>query len=155
MNNSLPFAERGNLTGDPELSYLADGTARTRFTLAVDERKKQPDGSYKTVGKVFYRVACWANAANLVAELYRKGDPVVVVGDLRHRSYLDAEDKRRQSVDVTATIVCPDPSRSRFSVDRAPQGSSERPAAAAASEQPPGADPWAPASGVGGGWDGP
>ncbi len=35
----------GNLTGDPELRYLPDGTAVCRIRIAVNSRRKNSEGA--------------------------------------------------------------------------------------------------------------
>ena len=37
----------GHLTGDPELRYTSGGTARTRFSIAVNRQYKDSSGQLK------------------------------------------------------------------------------------------------------------
>lgn len=66
----------GRLGGDPEMKYLADATAVTNFSVAVD------DGYGENKRAVWFRVAAWRKTAEAVNQYLSKGDAVLVRGRL-------------------------------------------------------------------------
>ena len=72
----------GNLTRDPELRYIPSGTAVTEIGLAVNERRKGPNG--ERIDEVhFIDVTLWGRTAEVVSEYLSKGSPVLVEGRLK------------------------------------------------------------------------
>ncbi|CAN5311520.1 hypothetical protein BH24ACT9_BH24ACT9_08350 [soil metagenome] len=55
----------------------------------------------------FFKVECWQAMAENVAEGLRKGDPVIVVGRLNRRTYLQGE-VTRESWEIKADTIGPD-----------------------------------------------
>lgn len=79
----------GNLTRDPEIRTLANGSNFATFTVAVNTRKKLPDGSWADVPsffdcKGFDRVANYLIRCDLT-----KGSKVAVVGRMEQETYTD------------------------------------------------------------------
>jgi single-strand DNA-binding protein len=78
------FIALGRLTKDPEMNPLADGTARARFTLAVDRRmskeQKEKELAKGKDGKTadFFDVVAWRKLAENVCQFKKKGDMVLV-----------------------------------------------------------------------------
>ena len=67
----------GNLTRDPELRYIPSGTAVTEISLAVNERRKGPNG--EKIDEVnFIDVTLWGRTAEIGSEYRGKGSPVWV-----------------------------------------------------------------------------
>lgn len=73
---------KGNLTRDPELKYIANGTAVTNFTIAVNRHFKRQDGS-KDKETTYVDCEVWDSAAEHLAEYCSKGDPILVQGALK------------------------------------------------------------------------
>lgn len=72
----------GNLGKDPELKFMADGTAVLNMSVAVTEKKKE--GSEWVDGNTsWYRVSLWRDKAEAAAEVLSKGSRVVVAGRLK------------------------------------------------------------------------
>lgn len=99
---SLPITVTGNLTADPEVRSVASGDV-ANFTVASTQRALV-NGEWVDRETIFYRVAVWNYAANVVASL-RKGHRVVVVGRLVVGTYKTAEGAERVSFDLTADEV--------------------------------------------------
>lgn len=72
----------GNLTRDPELRYIPSGTAVTEIGLAVNERRKGPNGE-KIEDVNFIDVTLWGRTAEIVCEYFGKGKPILVEGRLK------------------------------------------------------------------------
>jgi len=62
----------GNLTDDPELRYTQNGTAVTNFRLAVNQRIREADGTWRDGDASYFRVNAWRDQAENVAESLSK-----------------------------------------------------------------------------------
>lgn len=71
----------GNLGADPEMRYLPDGTPVTNFSLAVNRKWNNADGS-KGEETTWFRVSAWRRQAEVAAQYLSKGRQVMVVGTL-------------------------------------------------------------------------
>jgi len=97
----------GNLTDDPELRFTQNGTPVTNFRLAVNQRVKQDDGSWRDGEASFFKVNVWRDQAENVAESLGKGNRAVVLGRLRSRSWETPEGEKRTSTEIDADEVAP------------------------------------------------
>ena len=85
----------GNLTADPELRYLPDGTAMCRIRVAVNSRRKNGEGTYVDTEAEFYEATVWGQAAPNVAESLGKGTAVIVAGPAWTEAYTDRNGDHR------------------------------------------------------------
>jgi single-strand DNA-binding protein len=97
----------GNITDDPELRFTPSGSAVANFTVAVNRRIRQQDGSWDDKLDGFFRCNCWQAMAENVAESLTKGSRVVVVGRLQQRSWEDNDGNKRSSVEIQVDEVAP------------------------------------------------
>lgn len=74
----------GRLTRDPELKPNNTGTSVCSFTVAVDNRQKNPDG---TKSASFIPCTCFQNAADNMIKFLKKGALVGVEGRLNQRTF--------------------------------------------------------------------
>ncbi len=96
----------GNLTDDPELRVTPNGAAVASFRLAVTPRVK--DGTaWRDDETSFFRVNAWRDLAENLTECLAKGARVIVVGQLKARSWETPEGDKRTVVEVTAEEVGP------------------------------------------------
>ena len=72
----------GNLTRDPELRYTPSGMAVTDIGLAVNDRRKTPNGEWVDE-PTFVDVTLWGRTAEVVSEYCAKGKPLMVEGRLK------------------------------------------------------------------------
>jgi len=72
----------GNLTRDPELRYIASGTAVTDIGLAVNDRRKTATGEW-VEETTFVDVTLWGRQAETASEYLTKGSPVLIEGRLK------------------------------------------------------------------------
>ena len=72
----------GNVTRDPELRYIASGSAVTEIGLAVNDRRKGPNGDW-IEETTFVDVTLWARTAEIASEYLTKGSPVLIEGRLK------------------------------------------------------------------------
>jgi len=85
----------GNLTADPELRYLPDGTPVCRLRVAVNTRRKTTDGSYADTEAEFYDMTVWGRAAPHTAETLTKGAAMIAAGAMWTEAYTDRTGDRR------------------------------------------------------------
>jgi len=85
----------GNLTGDPELRFIASGAAVANFTVASTPRTfDRQSNEWKDGETLFMRCSLWREAAENVAESLTKGMRVIVTGRLVSRSWETNGEKR-------------------------------------------------------------
>ena len=92
----------GTMVADAELRFLHNGTGVANFTVAVNARKfyKQSNEWEKKPAK-FWRCQAWnqgkALLADNVANVLKKGDTVVVYGELETREYTTKDNEKRSA----------------------------------------------------------
>ena len=94
----------GNLTADPELRYTPSGTARTRFSSAVNRQYKNATGQLQEE-TTFVPIITWGSQAENCANYLSKGRSVAIEGRLRIDSFENAEGERKKVVEVVASTV--------------------------------------------------
>jgi single-strand DNA-binding protein len=97
----------GNLTDDPELRFTQNGTPVTNFRLAVNQRIRQDDGTWRDGETNFFRVNAWRDQAENIAESLAKGHRAVVLGRLRTRTWETPEGDKRSVTEIDADEVAP------------------------------------------------
>lgn len=145
MSNADVFVT-GNLTSDPEIKYLENGTPRLSFSVA-SERRYQVNGEWKGETS-FFNVVAWRKAAEDAVAVLEKGLPVIVKGRLEQRSWEDKETgSKRSTVEIVADIIAVNTyaieSMERKRRDSSDDGGS-RQAAKTQSRKVPDSDPFDP-----------
>jgi len=72
----------GNVTRDPELRYISNGTAVTDIGLAVNDRRKTATGEW-VEETTFVDVTLWGRTAEIAGEYVTKGSPLLIEGRLK------------------------------------------------------------------------
>lgn len=88
----------GRLTASPELKQTTSGLSVTEFSVAVD--RKYTKGEEKQAD--FIQCRAWRNTAEFVCKHFKKGNPILMCGQLQTRSY-EARDGSKRT--VTEVIV--------------------------------------------------
>ena len=85
----------GNMTRDPQLSYLPSQTAVAEFGLAMTRKFKKQDGSQ---GEETCFVDCqiFGKRAEVINKYFKKGDPIFIEGRLKLDSW-QAQDGTKRS----------------------------------------------------------
>ena len=91
----------GRLTADPELKSTTSGKEVCVFQIAVD-RSYSPDGKRKTD---FITIVAWQHNAKFVADYFRKGQMIALVGAIQTRTYEDKKGNKRTAFEVVAREV--------------------------------------------------
>lgn len=125
MTTRIPVTIEGNLTGDPEHGASDSGNEYARFTVAVNDRRlNETTNRWEDVGTVFHRVVVFNQQSRNVATSLRKGDSVIVAGDLRFGNYTDKDTgNTRETRDIVADNIGASLKFATVSVDRAPKAS--------------------------------
>ena len=124
MSTRIPVTIEGNLTADPEHDTSENGVEYARLTVAVNDRRlNEQTGKWEDAGTVFHRAVVFNDQARHVVDSLRKGDSVLVAGDLRFGSYKDKEGAERESRDIVADTVAASLRFATVSVERAPKAS--------------------------------
>ena len=93
----------GNLTKDPELTILeSTGKPKVRFTLAVNRKKKNDDG---TRDADFISLTAFDNTADLIAKYLHKGDKMGAECHVRTGSYKKTVGGEETTIYTTDFIV--------------------------------------------------
>jgi single-strand DNA-binding protein len=120
----------GNVVNSPSRNRTQNGSV-TNFRVAATERRFDSAQQDWVDGATFFvDVECWGELGGNVSHSISKGDPVVVVGNIRTHEW-ESEQGRRSRPQIKAAAVAPNLARGVADFRR-----SARPAAAAASEGP-------------------
>ncbi len=76
----------GNVTRDPELRYLASGSAVCELGMAMNRRYKDKDGNWVDE-PTYVDVTLWSRTAEIAGEYLSKGSPVLIEGHLKLDSW--------------------------------------------------------------------
>ena len=77
----------GRLTKDPELKYTTSGKAFLRISIAVPQERDKTQAN-------FINCVAWNKPAEIIAEHFKKGNRINLVGKLTSRQYEDAGVKK-------------------------------------------------------------
>lgn len=91
----------GRITKDP-ITRTSKEVSITNFDIAVDNLRKERDGSQSTS---FFAVTCFGKVAENVAKYVKKGSKVVVDGSIQQRSYIAKDGQKRTTYDIIANSV--------------------------------------------------
>jgi len=97
----------GNLVDDPELRFTPQGVAVANFRMAVSRRVPDGNGGWKDADTSFFRVNCWRQLAENVAESLTRGSRTMVSGRLKMRQWETQEGEKRSVVEIEADEVGP------------------------------------------------
>lgn len=92
----------GNVGRDPDMSYLPDGTAVTKFSIADSAPKKKGETDSKTT---WYNVIAWRGLAETCSQFLHKGSKVYIQGALDVREYVTKDGRKGIALDVVADKV--------------------------------------------------
>lgn len=94
----------GRLTMEPELRYTPSGAAVLQLHIAVNRRYQDKKTQEWKDDASFFVVNQWGQAAERNAEKFKKGDPVLIDGRLRSRSW-EKDGKKSYAVEVVAMSI--------------------------------------------------
>ncbi len=80
----------GNLVRDPEVVQINQNSEVAKFTLAVNESYKKPDGTL-VENTTYIDCEAWQGLAKVVANYVKKGSRIYIEGSIRADSWTDAD----------------------------------------------------------------
>ncbi|BDQ05127.1 MAG: single-stranded DNA-binding protein [Candidatus Dojkabacteria bacterium] len=80
----------GNIVQDPEVVQISQDTELAKFTIAINESYKKPDGEVSEV-TTYIDCEAWSGIAKVVKTYLRKGSRVYIEGNLRSDKWTDAD----------------------------------------------------------------
>jgi single-strand DNA-binding protein len=127
----------GLLGTEPELRTTPNGADVVNFSVATKERTRNADGKWVDGATSWFRISVWGTLARNAHASLRKGQRVVVHGQLRITEYATATSGTAKSADVRAFALGHDLAfgTSAFSRNAQPTAAALPPAAAPAPEQ--------------------
>lgn len=112
----------GNCVGDVDLRFLPSGIAVANLTVAVTPRVKDGD-AWKDGETMWFRLACWRQLAESVAESISKGTRVIASGRLSTRSYETKSGEKRTDMEIQVDSIGPELRFATAKVNRVERGS--------------------------------
>lgn len=94
MANSKKIIVAGRVGTEPETTFLQDGTAVTKFSIAADDGfgdKKHTD---------WFRVTFWGKRGQTLAEYVRTGHTLLVFGQFSSREWTDNSGATKTSLEI-------------------------------------------------------
>lgn len=93
----------GNLGADPEVRTLDSGDKVANFRLATNEKWKDRETGEKKERVEWHSVAVFGPIAGVVEQYVKKGDKVLVEGQLRTRKWQDQSGQDRYTTEVVVS----------------------------------------------------
>ena len=94
----------GNLGGTPEMKFLPSGDPVVNFSVAVNRRYKDREGSQKEATD-WFRVCAFNGVGEACAKHLQKGDGIFVEGRLQVRQYDSKQNGKEVSVEIIPSTV--------------------------------------------------
>jgi len=112
MANEATISVSGYVATQPKGGWTRDGTRTVSMRLGWTPRRiDKTTGEWTDQPSSFVSVICYRKVAENVAQCLRRGDPVVVKGNLRVREYGPENGPKRTVVEVIADTIGHDLSR--------------------------------------------
>lgn len=99
---TIHITTRGNLGADPDIKIFND-KAVVSFSLAVTPRVYK-NNEWSDGETIWFRVTT-NNRAEALGDALKKGDTVVVSGQMRQNTYTDKSGQQRQGFEISAQEV--------------------------------------------------
>jgi len=93
----------GNMTADPELKQTASGVSVCSFTIAVNRRFAKAEQGQQNVD--FINIVTWRQSAEFVSRYFKKGNPILICGQIQTRTWTDNQGQKRYATEVVADEV--------------------------------------------------
>ena len=117
----------GNMTADPELKQTTGGISVCSFSIAVNRRFARAEQGQQNVD--FINIVTWRQQAEFVSRYFKKGNPILICGQLQTRSWNDNQGQKRYATEVVADEVSFVASAAQNGTGAPVQGSSYTPEA--------------------------
>ncbi len=104
---SAPISLIGRVGTEPEMKFGQQGNAVLKFRVVTSGRR-QVEGKWEDVDTSWWSITAFKQLAENLAESLKKGDPVIVVGKIKQRTYETPAGEKHSIVEVMAEAVGPD-----------------------------------------------
>jgi len=94
----------GNTGADPEVTSTETGLTIAKFTIAVNEYRKDQNGE-KQEETTWFNVVAFGKLAELVGSYVKKGSKLLIVGRLKKKQFTDQEGNNRLFVETIADEI--------------------------------------------------
>lgn len=89
---------KGRLTADPEMRKTNNGVPVANFTVAVDRTFSREETD-------FFRCSAWRATAEFVNQYFKKGQEILLTGEMRCDVWADDDGEKHSSWTVQVTNV--------------------------------------------------
>ena len=146
----------GNLTADPEIRTVGNGSSVASFTIASTPRTwNRNTGQFEDGQALFMRCSAWRDMAEHCAQSLSKGMRVIAQGRLQQRSYQAQDGSNRTVVELQVDEIGPSLRYATVQVRKMQSGGYQggngggyqQPQQAQQQSQAPADDPWGAPSG--------
>jgi single-strand DNA-binding protein len=95
----------GNAGKDAELRYMATGTPQCKFSLAVNNRRRNQQTNEWEDNTEWFNILIWGDTAERVSQYITKGKQVYIEGRLQTRSWDGDDGQKHYMTEVVAQTV--------------------------------------------------
>ena len=88
----------GRLTADPELTYIASGSAICNFSIAVNRGKKKD--SEEEYPAYFFNCLAWGKTGENISKFFNKGRKILITGVLEQQRWQNESGDNRSAVKI-------------------------------------------------------
>lgn len=92
----------GNLGKDPEVKYLANGTALVNMTIATSQSWMDKQTGQKQEKTEWHRVVMFGKPAEIIGQHATKGTKIYVEGELETRKWQDNSGQDKYTTEIKA-----------------------------------------------------
>jgi single-strand DNA-binding protein len=89
----------GRIGAKPEVKSLTGGYQVTRFSIAINESRKNKAGEWETSTQ-WHNLTAWGKLAENLAKNAEKGNEIAIEGKLINKSYETKEGEKRYSTEI-------------------------------------------------------
>lgn len=93
---------KGRLTRDPDLKQTSNGVSVCSVDIAVD-RNYQKDQNNKATD--FFSITAWRGTGEFLSKYFKKGQEILVRGEMQSRKYQDKNGNNRTAWDLIADKI--------------------------------------------------
>lgn len=113
----------GNLTADPEIRTVGNGSSVASFTMPPLRAWNRNTGQFEDGQALFMRCSAWRDMAEHCAQSLSKGMRVIAQGRLQQRSYQANDGSQRTVVELQVDEIGPS---LRYATARSPEPQCQR-----------------------------
>jgi single-strand DNA-binding protein len=95
----------GNAGKDAELRYMASGTPQCKFSLAVNNRRRNQQTNEWEDNTEWFNILIWGDTAERVSQYITKGKQLYIEGRLQTRSWDGDDGQKHYMTEVVAQTV--------------------------------------------------